>query len=89
MATLVTPNVKLYGHGGSGPREITIIGEAQLQVTLDGHHVSISVLVQSGVTSVGVNVLQVLGVKFLLRSLVMEPEGLYERIPQPIELLLH
>ena len=65
---LVTPNAKLYRCSGSGHSELTITAEAQLQVTLDGHQVTVPLLVQPGSDIpclLGTNVLPLLGVKFL------------------------
>ena len=62
---LVTPNAKLYRCSGSGHSELTITAEAQLQVTLDGHQVTVPLLVQPGSDIpclLGTNVLPLLGV---------------------------
>ena len=67
LLKLVTPSAKLYSRNGSGRSELTITAEAQLEVTLDGHQVTVPVFVQPGSDIsclLGTNVLLLLGVKF-------------------------
>lgn len=57
---------RLYGRSGND--RVTITAEAQLQVTLDGYHVSVPVIVQpeSNIPCLlEMNVLPHLGVRFL------------------------
>lgn len=65
---LVTPSMKLYGRSRSDRSELTITAEAQLQVALDGYHVTVPIFVQPGSDIpclLGMNVLPLLCVKFL------------------------
>ena len=69
--TLVTPSAKLYGRSGRDRSELTITAEAQLEISLDGHHVSVPVFIQPGSDIpclLGMNALPGLGVKFLRRN---------------------
>ena len=78
LPTLVTPSAKLYGRSGSGRSELTITAEAQLQVTLDGHQVTVPVFVQPGSDIpclLGTNVLPLLGVKFVRSNGISLVEG--------------
>ena len=69
--TLVTPSAKLYGGSGSDRSELTITAEAQMEISLDGHHVCVPVFIQPGSDIpclLGMNALPGLGVKFLRRN---------------------
>ena len=90
----MTPSVKLYGRSGSDHSELAITAETQLQVALDGYHVSVPIFIQPSSDIpclLGMNVLPLLGVKFLRSngmSLVQEPVKTCDReapkgIPQP------
>ena len=73
LPTLVTPSAKLYGRS-----ELTITAEAQLQVTLDGHQVTVPVFVQPGSDIpclLDTNVLPPLGVKFVRSNGISLVEG--------------